>query len=79
MLVAIPAAVGLALLAEPIIELLFEHGNFDHEATLATAWALVCFTLGLVPMAANMVITRVFYALEDVKTPVRIGAEPGAL
>ncbi len=74
MLVAIPAAVGLALLAEPIIELLFEHGNFDHEATLATAWALVCFTLGLVPMAANMVITRVFYALEDVKTPVRIGA-----
>lgn len=74
MLVAIPAAVGLALLAESIIELLFEHGNFDHEATLATAWALVCFTLGLVPMAANMVITRVFYALEDVKTPVRIGA-----
>ena len=74
MLVAIPAAVGLALLAEPIIELLFEHGNFDHEATLATAWALVCFTLGLVPMAANMVITRVFYALEDVKTAVRIGA-----
>ncbi len=74
MLVAIPAAVGLALLAEPIIELLLEHGNFDHEATLATAWALVCFTLGLVPMAANMVITRVFYALEDVKTPVRIGA-----
>lgn len=73
MLVAIPAAVGLALLAEPIIELLFEHGNFTHEATLATAWALICFTLGLIPMAANMVITRVFYALEDVKTPVRIG------
>ena len=74
MLVAIPAAVGLALLSEPIVQLLFEHGEFNHQATLATAWALVCFTLGLIPMAANMVITRVFYALEDVKTPVRIGA-----
>lgn len=73
MLVAIPAAVGLALLAEPIIQLLFEHGEFTHEATKATAWALVCFTLGLIPMAANMVITRVFYALEDVRTPVVIG------
>ena len=72
MLVAIPAAV--ALLSEPIVQLLFEHGEFNHQATQATAWALVCFTLGLIPMAANMVITRVFYALEDVKTPVRIGA-----
>ncbi len=73
MLVATPAAVGLAILAEPIIELLFEHGEFTHESTLATAFALVCFTVGLMPMAANMIITRVFYALEDVKTPVRIG------
>ncbi len=73
MLVAVPAAVGLAVLAEPIIGLLFEHGEFTHDDTLATAWALVCFTLGLIPMAANMIITRVFYALDDVKTPVRIG------
>lgn len=73
LLVATPAAIGLAALAEPIIELLFEHGEFTHEDTLATAWALVCFTVGLVPMAANMIITRVFYALEDVKTPVKIG------
>lgn len=73
MLVAVPAAVGLAVLAEPIIELLFEHGEFTHEDTLATAWALVCFTVGLIPMSANMLITRVYYALQDVKTPVRIG------
>lgn len=73
LLVAAPAAVGLAVLAEPIIQLLFEHGEFGHDDTLSTAWALVCFTVGLVPMAANMIITRVFYALDDVKTPVRIG------
>lgn len=73
LLVAVPAAVGLAVLAEPIISLLFEHGEFTHNDSLATAWALVCFTVGLVPMAANMIITRVFYALEDVTTPVKIG------
>lgn len=73
LLVAAPAAVGLAVLAEPIVRLLFEHGEFTHEDTLSTAWALICFTVGLVPMAANMIITRVFYALEDVTTPVKIG------
>lgn len=73
LLVAAPAAVGLAVLAEPIVRLLFEHGEFTHEDTLCTAWALICFTVGLVPMAANMIITRVFYALEDVSTPVKIG------
>lgn len=73
LLVAAPAAVGLAVLAEPIVRLLFEHGEFTHDDTLMTAWALICFTVGLVPMAANMIITRVFYALEDVTTPVKIG------
>lgn len=73
LLVAAPAAVGLAVLAESIVRLLFEHGEFTHDDTLMTAWALVCFTVGLVPMAANMIITRVFYALEDVTTPVKIG------
>lgn len=73
LLVAAPAAVGLAVLAEPIVRLLFEHGEFTHDDTLMTSWALVCFTVGLVPMAANMIITRVFYALEDVTTPVKIG------
>ncbi len=74
LLVALPAAAGLAVLAEPIVELLFERGEFDHDATLATATALIFFTIGLIPMSANMILTKVFYALEDVKTPVRIAA-----
>ncbi len=72
-LVAIPAAVGLGVLAAPIVQLLFERGAFDHAATMATACALIFFVIGLVPMAANMVLTRAFYAVGDVKTPVKIG------
>lgn len=73
-LVAIPAAAGLCALAQPIVQIVYERGSFDHVATLATAWALMFFTIGLVPISVNMVLTRAFYALEDVKTPVKIGA-----
>jgi putative peptidoglycan lipid II flippase len=73
-LVAIPAAVGLCVLSQPITQIVYERGSFDHAATLATAWALMMFTVGLVPISVNMVLTRAFYALEDVKTPVKLGA-----
>ncbi|MGI5824040.1 MAG: murein biosynthesis integral membrane protein MurJ [Bacillota bacterium] len=73
-LVAIPAAAGLCVLAQPVVQIVYERGSFDHAATLATAWALMMFTVGLVPISVNMVLTRAFYALEDVKTPVKIGA-----
>ena len=72
-LVAIPAAAGLCVLAQPIVQIVFERGSFDHGATMATAWALMMFTVGLVPISVNMVLTRAFYALEDVITPVKVG------
>ena len=60
-------------MASPIVQIVFERGSFDHSATLATACALMMFTVGLVPISVNMVLTRAFYALEDVITPVKIG------
>ncbi|HHT62349.1 MAG TPA: murein biosynthesis integral membrane protein MurJ, partial [Clostridia bacterium] len=72
-LITIPAAVGLMVLRVPIIQLLFERGAFDHAATLATASALLYYSLGLFPGAANMVITRAYYAVGDVRTPVFAG------
>lgn len=72
-LITIPAAVGLMVLRVPIVQLLFERGAFDHQATLSTAIALFYFSIGLFPGAANMVITRVYYAVDDVKTPVIMG------
>ena len=73
-LISIPATVGLIVLRKPIIQILFEHGVFDHAATLATANALLFFSIGLLPMAANMILTRAFYSLNDVRTPLKLGA-----
>lgn len=67
---AIPAAVGLWILAEPIIRLIFEHGRFGAEDTRQTAVALQCYSLGLFAYAAVKVIVPVFYALQDTKLPV---------
>lgn len=72
-LVAIPAGVGLIVLAEPVVRLLFERGAFDHRATVLTANALVYFSVGMFAQAANLVITRAYYAVNDVGTPVVMG------
>lgn len=73
LLVTFPAAAGLMALKNPIVKLLFERGAFDSTATQMTAEALFYFSLGMFAMAANMVITRAYYALRDVKTPLYIG------
>ncbi len=72
-LVAVPAAVGLMVLRVPIVQLLFQRGAFDANDTQITAYALLFFSLGLLPMALNMVLTRAYYSLNDVKTPVVMG------
>lgn len=71
-LLSVPAGVGLAVLRYPIIKLLFERGEFDAQATAMTAFALLFFSIGLVGQAANVILTRGFYALHDTKTPVKL-------
>jgi putative peptidoglycan lipid II flippase len=67
---AIPATVGLILLAQPIIRLIFEHGAFDKADTLHTSQALVCYAFGLFAYSAVKIMVPVFYALDDTKYPV---------
>ncbi|WP_418790704.1 murein biosynthesis integral membrane protein MurJ [Phosphitispora sp. TUW77] len=71
-LVIIPASVGLAVLSEPIIRMLFERGEFTHGATKITAYALIFYCVGLFAQAAVWIITRAFYALQDTLRPVLI-------
>lgn len=66
----IPAAVGLMLLAGPIIRLIFEHGAFTAEDTARTAEALICYSCGLFAYSAVKIMVPVFYALNDTKYPV---------
>ena len=73
-MVALPASLGLMLLARPIVSLLFERGEFNATTSEMTAWALLWFAAGLVGHSIMEVLTRAFYAQHDTKTPVIIGA-----
>jgi putative peptidoglycan lipid II flippase len=65
------SAIALAL-AEPIVRLLFERKQFGPDATHRVGFALACLAPGLVLFSANNILARAFYALSDIKTPVKI-------
>jgi putative peptidoglycan lipid II flippase len=70
--VLVPASVGLAILGVPIVAVLFERGQFNSDSVRQTAYALTFFSLGLAGQAATALLVRVFYALQNVMTPLRI-------
>jgi putative peptidoglycan lipid II flippase len=72
-LLAFPASVGLIVLREALISLLYERGEFDGHAVQLVAWALLWYAAGLVGHSVMEVLTRAFYAQHDTKTPVIIG------
>ena len=67
--VTIPASVGLIVLREPIVALLFKRGEFDVRATLLTAQALLYYSMGLWAFSAVRIVAAVFFALQDTRTP----------
>jgi putative peptidoglycan lipid II flippase len=66
------AAAISAGLAEPIVRLLFERGQFGPEATTRVAWSLFWLAPGLLMFSMNNIFARAFYALNDIQTPMRI-------
>jgi putative peptidoglycan lipid II flippase len=71
--IAVPAAVGLAVLSGPIVRLLFQRGEFGAVAASATAQALVGYAVGLPAFSATRIAAQTFYALGDIRTPVYAG------
>lgn len=74
LIITIPATVGLVVLAKPIVEVAFERGAFDASATEMTSQALIFYSIGLVAIALQSLITRVYYSLQDTKSPMINGA-----
>ena len=70
--ITIPAAVGLVILREPIVQVLFQHGRFVAESTRLTARALLYYSIGLPAFAAVKLIVPAFYSTQDTRTPVRV-------
>jgi len=66
----VPSMVGLAALAVPIVRLLFEHGAFLPEDTVATAWATLMYATGLYAYSAVKVVAPAFYALDKARVPL---------
>jgi len=72
--VTIPSAIGLFLLRDHVVSLLFMGGEFDLRSLTMTTGALMFHVLGLVFIGCNRGLVSGFYALKDVRTPVRIAS-----
>jgi putative peptidoglycan lipid II flippase len=72
LLLALPAAVGLALLAEPLTAMLYHYGKFSSEALHQTARAVQAYSIGVVGFILVKVLAPAFYARQDMKSPLRI-------
>ncbi|MFL6540555.1 MAG: murein biosynthesis integral membrane protein MurJ, partial [Chthoniobacterales bacterium] len=69
-LLTIPSAIGLSILAEPIIALIYEHGRFTAFSTAQTAAALRFYAFGLIGYSAVKVLAPAFYALDKRNLPM---------
>jgi putative peptidoglycan lipid II flippase len=70
--ITFPSAIGLIVLREQIVHVLFEYGEFTAQSTALTAWALLFFALGLPAFSMLKIAVSAFYALQDTRTPVKI-------
>ena len=67
--IAIPATVGLSAIADPLISVAFQHGQFGAGDTKMVTWTLFFYALGLCGYFAQQVLARAFYSLQDSATP----------
>jgi putative peptidoglycan lipid II flippase len=72
LLLTIPSTVGLIMLAEPIISVLYQHGKFSAYQAAQAAGALRFYAVGLAGYAALKVLVNAFYALDKRKTPMLV-------
>jgi putative peptidoglycan lipid II flippase len=71
---ALPATMGLILLRQPIVAMMFEYGeNFNERSTQMVAWALLWYAAGLIGHCVVEIFSRAFYALHNTIIPVTVG------
>jgi putative peptidoglycan lipid II flippase len=73
LLVGLPAAVMLAVMAGPLLSSLFQYGHFDGNSVIMARKSLMMFAIGIAPFMLVKVLASGFYAKQDMRTPVRIG------
>lgn len=71
LLITIPTAIGMIVLANPAVKFAYQRGEFGDTAALMTSTALMYYSIGLIGSGVNALLTRIFYALQDTKTPMK--------
>ena len=72
LLLAVPAAAALALLAVPLVTTLFQYGAFSAADTLETRDAVIAYSVGLVGLVLVKILAPGFYARQNIRTPVKV-------
>jgi putative peptidoglycan lipid II flippase len=72
-LIAVPAAIGLIVLAEPLVATIFYGGVFTGDDVRMTALALQAFAVGLIGFSYVKILAPAYFAREDTRTPVKVG------
>ena len=70
LLLVIPVSIGAIVLSKPIVRILFQRGAFDETATNMTSIALIFYSFGMVAFGLKDILGKVFYSIQDTKTPV---------
>ncbi|MBI4437134.1 MAG: murein biosynthesis integral membrane protein MurJ [Candidatus Omnitrophica bacterium] len=69
--VMVPSVVGILVLVRPIVQILFERGQFDTYSTDITTQALSFYVMGLLAFSGSKILSSAFYSLQDTQTPVK--------
>ncbi len=72
LMLTLPAAVGIGILATPLIATIFQHGKFLADDVLMTRAALIAYSVGLAGIVLIKILAPGFYARQNIKTPVKI-------
>ncbi|WP_421131963.1 murein biosynthesis integral membrane protein MurJ [Alteromonas sp. A079] len=72
-LLGIPAAVGLATMARPILTVIFQRGAFTADTAIMASYSLTAYSFGLLSFMLVKVLAPGFYSRQDTKTPVKFG------
>ncbi|MBI5438624.1 MAG: murein biosynthesis integral membrane protein MurJ [Nitrosomonadales bacterium] len=72
-MLTLPAALALGMIAVPLLATFFQHGAFSAHDVLMTREALVGYSIGLIGMILVKILAPGFYARQDIRTPVKIG------
>jgi putative peptidoglycan lipid II flippase len=73
LIIGLPCSLGAMLYSHPAVQLVYERGVFDSASTDLTAGAFFYYAIGLIFIAVNALLVKIFYAMQDMKTPVVCG------